>query len=195
MTAQHVEGRGGSVMRTTLIVAWLAWLANGAICAAGAPAPPAGRQPRKIEAKGAVAVIDDARHTVTFSGGVTLTTPEGTITGREAEARLAGASDFESAEARGDVKLDLHYTTKEGVERLMQATADRAIYTSRDRTVQLVGHVVGYIKEPARQRTLDLAADEVTLWLDESRLRLRPARLVFTEPAPAETPPASSGKQ
>jgi len=156
------------------------------------------KQVRKIVATGAQAEIDESKHLVLLTGGAKLTTDEGTISSREIRARLGEGDSIETAEAEGDVKLDLRYTTKEEVARQMQATADRAIYNTTERTVQLIGRVIAKLQEPARQRTLDISADEVTFWIDESRLLIRPADLVFTEavagkpetetaPAPAET--------
>ena len=168
---------------------WLAAMCTGAVLAAtvcGAAAQTATQQ-RKIVATGAVAEIDDANNTITFTGGAKLTTNEGTISAREIEARLGEGNAVETAQARGDVKLDYHYTTKGGLERIVRASADKAIYRASDRVVQLVGNVTGNIVEPARERNLKIAADEVTFWIDEGRLRLRPALLELTEVAPQES--------
>ncbi len=146
----------------------------------GAPAQEQ-KQDRKVVASGAVADIDEAHNTVLLSGGAKLTTNEGTITSREMEVRFGKANAIETAEARREVKLDYRYTTKDGVERVMVASADKAIYDSAARTVQLIGSVTGDLREPAQQRALNITAQEATLWIDESRLRLRPAQLVFTE--------------
>ena len=150
---------------------------------------------RKVVATGAVADLDESKHTVLLSGNAKLTTNEGTITSSEITAQLGKGNAIESAEARGGVKLDFHYTDKEGVERAMQAAADRGTYDSKNRTVKLVGRVTAVIKEPANQRTLNMTADEVTFWIDENRLRIQPAELVFTEVVeetekPTPAPPA-----
>lgn len=139
------------------------------------------KQERKVVATGAVADLDESKHTVLLTGNAKLTTNEGTITSNEMTAQLGKGNVIEGAEARGSVKLDFRYTDKEGVERAMQAAADRGTYDSKNRTVQLVGHVTAVIKEPANQRALNMTADEVTFWIDENRLRIQPAELVFTE--------------
>jgi lipopolysaccharide export system protein LptA len=146
-------------------------------------------------ATGAVADLDESKHTVLLSGGAKLTTNEGSISSNEMTAHLGKGNAIESADARGAVKMDFQYADKEGVERVMQASADRATYTSTDRTVQLVGHVTAVIKEPANQRTLNMTADEITFWVDENRLRIQPAELVFTEIVTQKEQPAAAPKQ
>lgn len=176
---------------------WLAAMWIGALLAAPAcsAAAQTATQQRKVVATGAVAELDDANNSITFTGGAKLTTNEGTISAREIEARLGEGNAVESAEARGDVKLDYRYTTKNGIERIVQASAGKAIYHASDRVVQLVGNVTGDIVEPARERTLKIAAEEVTFWIDEGRLRLRPARLELTEVAPQAPKTAAPPKQ
>lgn len=143
-------------------------------------------QQRKVVATGAVAELDSANNTLLLSGGAKLATNEGTIASREIQARLGEGNTVETAEARGDVTMDFHYTSAEGVERLMKASADRAAYNAAERTVQLAGHVTADLKEPASQREVKMTADEITFWIDEGRLRIRPAELVFTEAVPAQ---------
>jgi lipopolysaccharide transport protein LptA len=168
---------------------WLVGLALTTIAGSLASAQPQ-KQPqmkeRKVTAAGAMAEVDEANHKVLLSGGAKLTTEEGTITSNEVVARLAEDNTIQVAEARGDVKLDLRYTTKDGLERAMQGAADRATYDAKERTVQLVGHVAAKLSEPSRHRTLDISADEVTFWIDQNRLVIRPAQLVFTEMVPAK---------
>lgn len=161
----------------------------GAACALAA----AEKQARKVVATGAVADLDQENRTVVFSGDAKLTTNEGVIAASEIEARLGAGDTIEMAEARGGVKMDFHYESNDGVERIAQATADRAVYDAAERTVQLLGHVVAQLREPARKRTLDLSAEEVMFWIDESRLRIRPARLVFTEMVKPEAEAAPAG--
>jgi len=173
--------------QTRIAVAWVMLLLTVAVSGALAQAQ---KPERKVTASGAVAELDDANHTVLLSGGAQLTTDEGTITSREISVRLDERNSVQTAQAQGEVKLNFHYTAKEGVERQMQGSADRAVYSATDRTVQLLGHVVAELKEPATQRTVNIAADEVTLWIDESRLRIRPAELVFTEVVEQEQKPA-----
>jgi len=160
-----------------LVVVSVVLIAVSATCAL----TQADREQRKVVATGAVADLDQANRTVVFSGGAKLTTNEGSISAREIEARLGEGDTIEMAEARGGVKMSFHYTSKDGVERTTEATADRAVYDATERTVQLLGDVIAQLREPAHKRTLDLSADEVMFWIDESRLRIRPARLVFTE--------------
>jgi lipopolysaccharide export system protein LptA len=164
-------------LRATVLAMTVA-LTTAALSGAAAQQP---KQERKVIASGGVAEIDQAHNTVLLTDGAKLTTAEGTITSREMEVRFGKANAVETAEARREVKLDYRYTTKDGVERVVTATADKAIYDSAARTVQLFGSVTGELREPAQQRVLNLTAEEVTLWIDESRLRLRPAQLVFTE--------------
>jgi lipopolysaccharide transport protein LptA len=152
------------------------------------------KQERKVRVEGAVAEIDDVAHTVVLSGGAKLTTTEGTMTSDEMRANLAKDNTIETAEATGEVRINFSYKTKDGVEREIQGAADRGTYTSADRTVRLIGHVTARLTEPATQRTIDLTADEVTFWIDESRLRIKPAELVFTEAVKQEQPPAAAAK-
>ena len=152
------------------------------------------KQGRKVVVTGAVADLDEANHTVVLTGGAKLTTNEGSITSSEMRAKLGPGNTIETTEVTGDVRINFSYKTKDGIEREIQGSADRGTYTSADRTVKLLGHVVAHLKEPATQRTIDLTADEVTFWIDESRLRIKPAELVFTEVAKQEQPPAASAK-
>jgi lipopolysaccharide transport protein LptA len=150
------------------------------------------KQERKVRVEGAVADIDDVAHTVVLSGGAKLTTNEGSMTSAEMRAKLAKDNTIETADATGGVRIDFSYKTKDGVERQIQGSADRGVYTSAERTVRLIGHVTARLTEPATQRTIDLTADEVTFWIDESRLRIKPADLVLTEAVKQEQPPAAA---
>ncbi|HUT75468.1 MAG TPA: LptA/OstA family protein [Armatimonadota bacterium] len=175
--------------RKLLVFAWMAALVGATAWAAQTQKPE-----RKVKAEGAVAEIDELNNTIAFSGGAKLTTNEGTVSSRELEARLAPGGAIETAEARGEVKVNLRYRGKDGVERIMEATADRVIYRAGERTVQLLGNVKGDLKEPTRGRTLHIGADEATLWIDESRLRLRPAEVIFAEVVEKEPPAAPAAK-
>jgi len=156
-------------------------------------APP---QPeRKVTATGAIADLDDVNHTVRLSGGAKLTTAEGTITSREINARLDARNSVQTAQAEQEVKLDFRYTTKEGAQRRMQGSADRAIYTAAERTVQLLGHVAAELTEPGTRRSIVIAAEDVTFWIDEGRLRIRPADIVFTEMVEQPPKPAPAGQK
>jgi len=177
--------------RWQIVLAGLALTIIAASCASAQQQKQPQKKERKITATGATAEVDESNHKVLLTGGAKLTTEEGTITGNEIVAKLAEDNTVRTAEARGDVKLDLHYTTKDGVERVMQGSADRAIYDAKERTVQLAGHVAAKLSEPSRERTLDITADEVTFWIDQSRLVMRPAQLVFTEMVP-EKPAAQA---
>jgi len=186
-SARSLRRREGVVAAASVLV--LMTIATSSALAQGP------KQERKVTASGAVADLDDTKHTVLLSGGAKLTTDEGTITCGEISGRLDEHNAIQTAEAHGDVKVDFHYTTKEGVEREMQGTADRAVYDAAERTVQLIGHVVADLKEPTARRTLHMTADEVTFWIDQSRLRIRPAELVFTEVVEQEPKPAPPAKK
>jgi lipopolysaccharide export system protein LptA len=185
-SARSLGGETRIVVASVMVVLVVA--ASGALAQAQ-------KRERKIAASGAVAELDDANHTVLLSGGAKLSTDEGTITSREISARLDERNSVQTAQAQGEVRLNFHYTTKEGVERQMQGSAERAIYDATDRTVQLLGHVVAELREPATQRTVNIAAEEVTLWIDQSRLRIRPAELVFTEVVEQEPKPAPAAQK
>jgi len=163
-----------------------------AVIAGGAAEPAATRQ---IKFHAPKTVIDHQKKLVVATGGVELTTTEGTLWADKVEAITDDENRLQTAEATGNVRVDLDWTGSDKKRRRVKAQGDRATYDAAARTVVLIGHVKGNAVEVDKQRTIDLKGHKATLDLQHSIYAVEaiegtPTEIIFTEPEPKpETAP------
>jgi len=183
---------GPQVLASLLAVALLAGVALAQVTAPPASPAPARRTVRIIGNVDYSGATNSARFTGSGGKPVTVITTEGTLTAREMTVHFTPRSNNPTRiEASGNVTLDADYTGTDQVRRLVKASGERATYDLEARKVVLDGNVRGTLREPARDRVVDLTSAQAALYLREDRIVLTQVEMVFEEPAPAKPVPAA----
>lgn len=122
------------------------------------------------------------------SGGVTLTTPEATVSAPTMVLSRGKDGSLNQVHAFGGVTMKGSRKAQDGTEQRLNATCKEATYFISEGRLVLAGDVKGTVVEVERDRTWDLTSDRAHIWLREDRMKFERVKVIFTEPEPAPSP-------